>query len=275
MALVPGDRVGPYEILAPLGSGGMGAVYRARDTRLHREVAIKMVLDAAARDAESLTRFERETRAVAALDHPNIVSIHDTGSHDGVPYAVTELLDGETLAERLTTGRLDPRRAVEIAGEVADGLSAAHAKGIVHRDIKPQNIFLTSGGRAKILDFGIAHVEQPTGDLIQTFATTSSQAGGGIAGTVGYMAPEQVRGKHVDGRADIFALGAVLFEMLTGHEAFARSTAIESLGAILTDRPETSPDAVKIPTELRRLVFRCLEKEPADRYQSARDLALD
>jgi serine/threonine-protein kinase len=253
----------------------MGAVYRARDTRLYREVAIKMVLDAAARDAESLTRFERETRAVAALDHPNIVSIHDTGTHDGIPYAVTELLEGETLAERMASGPVDSKRAAEIASQVADGLAAAHAKGIVHRDIKPQNIFLTSDSRAKILDFGIAHVERPAGDLIQTFATTASGTGRGIAGTVGYMAPEQVRGKPLDGRADIFALGTVLFEMLTGKPAFRRETPIDTLGAILTDRPENSTEAKRIPAGLQTLVFRCLEKEPADRYQSARDLALD
>ncbi len=238
MSLETGEQIGPYEILAPLARGGMGEVYRARDNRLSREVALKMLPDAAAHDADSLARFDRETRAVAALNHPNIMAIHDTGSFRAIPWAVTELLQGESLAERLRGGPIAPEKAVDIAAQIADGLAAAHARGIIHRDIKPDNIFLTHEGRAKILDFGIARIEQPArtpGISGGRSAQTSSQF---LVGTAGYMSPEQVRGKPIDARTDIFSLGATFYEMLTGRRAFARETPVETLGAVLRDDPE-------------------------------------
>jgi serine/threonine protein kinase len=277
MPLEVGQQLGPYEILAPLARGGMGELYRARDTRLRREVALKMLPDAAAHDADSLARFDRETRAVATMNHPNILAIHDTGSFHAVPYAVTELLEGEALADRLRTGPLNPQKAVEVACQIADGLAAAHARGIIHRDIKPDNIFLTHEGRAKILDFGIARIEQParTAGMADTIGGGRGTSAQFLIGTAGYMSPEQVRGKPIDGRTDIFSLGATFFEMLTGRRAFSRSNPVETLGAVLRDDPRKLPEAEKILPELRPFVFRCLEKDPADRYQSARDLALD
>ncbi len=277
MALPAGEQIGPYEILAPLGRGGMGEVYRARDTRLRREVALKLLPDAAAHNADSLHRFDRETRAVATLNHPNILAIHDTGSFGSVPYAVTELLEGETLADRLRGGPLHPQKAVEVACQVADGLGAAHGKGIIHRDIKPDNIFLTNEGRAKILDFGIARIEQParTAGLSDTITGGRGSSAQFLVGTAGYMSPEQVRGKPIDGRTDIFSLGATFYEMLTGRRAFSRPTPVETLGAVLRDDPRKYAEAERIPAELKPFVFRCLEKDPADRYQSARDLLLD
>ena len=277
MALSPGEQLGPYEIIAPLGKGGMGEVYRARDTRLRREVALKLLPDASAHDADSLHRFDRETRAVATLNHPSILAIHDTGSFRSVPYAVTELLQGESLADRLRTGPLHPQKAVEIACQVADGLAAAHEKGIIHRDIKPDNIFLTNEGRAKILDFGIARIEQParTAGLADTITKSRTSSSQFLVGTAGYMSPEQVRGKPIDGRTDVFSLGATFFEMLTGRRAFMRDSPVETLGAVLRDDPRKHAEAEKIPDDLKGFVFRCLEKDPADRYQSARDLLLD
>ncbi len=277
MALSPGEQLGPYEIIAPLGKGGMGEVYRARDTRLRREVALKLLPDASAHDADSLHRFDRETRAVATLNHPSILAIHDTGSFHSVPYAVTELLQGESLADRLRTGPLHPQKAVEVASQVADGLAAAHEKGIIHRDIKPDNIFLTNEGRAKILDFGIARIEQParTAGLADTITKSRTSSSQFLVGTAGYMSPEQVRGKPIDGRTDVFSLGATFFEMLTGRRAFMRDSPVETLGAVLRDDPRKHAEAEKIPDDIKGFVFRCLEKDPADRYQSARDLLLD
>jgi serine/threonine protein kinase len=277
MSLQPNEQLGPYEIVAPLGKGGMGEVYRARDSRLRREVALKLLADAEANDQESLDRFHRETHVVAALNHPNIVAIHDTGAHRGVPYAVTELLEGETLAERLRGGPVSSQRAVEIVCQIADALAAAHAKGVIHRDVKPENIFLTRDGRAKILDFGIARIENPslkTGALAG-LRKRGSTGSGILVGTAGYVSPEQVRGGHADARSDIFALGAVFFEILTGRRAFARETPVDTLSAVLSDRPEKYSEAEKIPAGLRGFVLRCLQKDPADRYQSARDLVLD
>jgi len=275
MPLAAGERIGPFQIVAPIGRGGMGDVYRARDTRLNRDVALKMLPEGASSDEDTLKRFVRETHAVAALNHPNIVAIHDTGMHKEMPYAVTELLQGETLADRLRTGPLAPPRATEIACQVAEGLAAAHAMGVIHRDVKPENIFLTNDGRAKILDFGIARIENPalrTGKISQSSSSSSSVF---IMGTAGYISPEQVRGKHADPRSDIFALGAVYFEMLTGRRAFLRENAVETLGAVLRDDPRKLPEVQKIPEALRGFVFRCLEKDPADRYQTARDLLMD
>jgi serine/threonine protein kinase len=276
MPLAAGERIGPFHVLAPLGKGGMGEVYRARDTRLNREVALKMLPDGSAADEESLRRFERETRAVAALNHPNILAIHDTGMHQDMPYAVTELLQGETLSDRLRSGALAPPRATEIACQIGEGLAAAHAMGVIHRDVKPENIFLTNDGRAKILDFGIARIENPalrTGKISHARSATSSSIF--VVGTAGYISPEQVRGKRADARSDIFALGAVYFEMLTGRRAFLRESAVETLGAVLRDDPRKHPEVQKIPDALQGFLFRCLEKDPADRYQSARDLLMD
>src|SRR5262245_17790064 len=273
MPLSPGDQLGPYEIVGPLGSGGMGDVYRARDNRLRREVALKMLSDAAVNDMDSLARFDRETHAVAALNHPNILAIHDSGSHNGVPYAVTELLEGETLAERLRSGPLAPPRATELACQVAEGLGAAHAQGVIHRDVKPQNIFLTHDGRAKILDFGIARIEKLA--TLSPARASQKSSSAMLIGTAGYVSPEQVRGKRADARSDIFSLGAVYYEMLTGRRAFVRDSPVETLGAVLRDDPRKYPETAKIPEPLQAFVFRCLEKDPADRYQAARDVLLD
>jgi serine/threonine protein kinase len=250
----------------------MGEVYRARDPRLRREVAVKVLRESIASDPESLSRFRRETHAVAALNHPNILAIHDAGEEGGVPYAVTELLDGESLAERLAAGALPARRAVKIASQVADGLSAAHEKGIFHRDVKPANVFLTRDGRVKVLDFGIARIGKPLAD--DGVTVTEQATSGQLIGTVPYMSPEQLRGQPADGRSDIFALGAVLYEMLTGKSAFGRATPAETISAVLRENPMAG-DAARLPTALGRLVSRCLEKEPSDRYQSSRDLLLD
>jgi serine/threonine protein kinase len=272
MPVSPGDQLGQYEIVGPLGSGGMGDVYRARDNRLRRDVALKMLSDASVNDVDSLARFDRETHAVAALNHPNILAIHDSGTHNGVPYAVTELLEGETLADRLRTGPLAAPRATEIACQVAEGLAAAHAKGVIHRDIKPENIFLTHEGRSKILDFGIARIEK-----LATLSSRASQKSSSamLIGTAGYVSPEQIRGKKADARSDLFGLGAVYYEMLTGRRAFVRQSPVETLGAVLRDDPRKYSETDKVPEELRPILFRCLEKDPADRYQSARDLLLD
>jgi eukaryotic-like serine/threonine-protein kinase len=275
LALSTGDQLGPYEIVAPLARGGMGEVYRARDVRLGREVALKVLPEAAANDAENLARFEREARAVAALNHPNILSIHDTGEHRGIPYAVTELLEGETLSDRLRSGPLAPKRATEIAAQVADGLAAAHARGVVHRDIKPENVFLTNDGRAKILDFGIARIGPKPGDITARVAAVRGSSAQFVMGTAGYMSPEQVRGRPIDFRTDVFSLGACFYEMLTGRRAFDRPSVVETMASVLKDDPTKFPETEKIPDELRRFVFRCLEKDPADRYQTARDLMLD
>jgi Tol biopolymer transport system component len=273
MPLEAGVLLGPYEILGAVGQGGMGEVYRARDTRLGREVAIKVLRDSIANDPDSLSRFRRETHAVAALDHPNILAIHDAGEQRGVPYAVTELLEGETLAERLAAGPLPARRAVEIASQVADGLSAAHEKRIFHRDVKPANVFLTRDGRIKILDFGIARIG-PAAPLADD-AGTITQEGSALIGTVPYMSPEQLRGQPADGRSDIFALGAVLYEMLTGRSAFGRMAPAETISAVLREDPMGDAEAMGLAPALQRVLSRCLDKEPSDRYQSARDLFLD
>lgn len=267
MALGLGSRLGPYEILAPLGAGGMGQVYRARDSRLERDVAVKVLPEHLARDPQAVARFEREAKAIAALSHPNILAIHDFGADSGVTYAVTELLEGETLHARLGKGVLPLREAVDIAIGVAEGLDAAHAKGITHRDLKPANIFLTSDGRVKILDFGLARVSRGVGPEDAT-ATLETQPGT-ILGTIGYMAPEQVRGEPAGAPADIFSLGCVLYEMAAGRRAFARPTAGETLAAILRDDPPPTPD---LPAELQRVIAHCLTKSPGQRFQSARDL---
>jgi serine/threonine protein kinase/tetratricopeptide (TPR) repeat protein len=279
MALSPGTELGPYEILAPIGSGGMGDVYRARDKRLEREVAIKVLPDRFFRDVEARMRFDREAKAVAALSHPNILSIHDYGTTETLTYSVTELLEGQTLRQRLREGPMSWRKVVEVGTALADGLAAAHAKGIIHRDLKPENIFLTDDGRVKILDFGIAQLvrqEQPDEDIDPTLMPTAPMKTDpySVVGTAGYMSPEQLRGEQVDATTDIFSLGTVLYEMATGRAAFIRKTVIDSLSAILADTPDvhTASDRL-IPFELARVIQRCIEKNRSERFQSARDLS--
>ena len=254
----------------------MGEVYRARDTRLERDVAIKVLPAHVAQDPDRRARFEREARAVAALSHPNILAIHDVGSHDGITYAVTELLEGETLRQRLTDGAMAPRKAVEIAIQIANGLAAAHEKGIVHRDLKPENVFVTRDGRVKILDFGLAALVATTAREADDSPTTVALTEPGhVLGTVGYMSPEQVRAARIDHRTDIFALGAVLFELLTGRRAFQRETAAETMTAILKDDiPELSSTGRQVPVPIDRIVRRCLEKNADQRLQVARDVAI-
>ncbi|OGD27249.1 MAG: hypothetical protein A2Y56_03045 [Candidatus Aminicenantes bacterium RBG_13_63_10] len=275
MAFSSGSKLGPYEVVGSLGAGGMGEVYRARDERLQRDVAVKVLPEAVAGDPDRLARFEREAKALARLSHPAILSIFDFGKEGRTTYAVTELLEGETLRERLGRERLTWRRAAEIAADIAEGLASAHGAGIVHRDLKPENVFLTCDGRVKILDFGLARLE--TGLSPEGATMSLEQADtvpGAVLGTVGYMSPEQVRGEPADARSDIFALGCLLYEMLTGRRAFQRDTGAETMTAILKDPvPEVSLSGTDISSELDRVVGRCLEKNPAERFQSASDLA--
>jgi len=275
VTLAPSTRLGPYEIVAPLGAGGMGEVYRARDTRLGREVAVKVLPGEVASDPDRLRRFEQEAKAASSLNHPGILTVHDFGSHDGVAYLVTELLDGESLRETARRGPLPTRRAVELAIQIAKGLAVAHDRGIVHRDLKPENLFVTRDGHAKILDFGLARVERPElsqANLNDVSTVLETQAGT-VLGTVGYMAPEQVRGERADARSDLFSLGVVLHELLSGANPFRRDSVVESLNAILKEEPvdlAATPSAAD--PALARLVARLLEKEPARRFRSAHDL---
>lgn len=275
MPLTSGSRLGPYEIVAPLGAGGMGEVYRARDVRLGRDVAIKVLPEALAKDADRLRRFEQEARTIAALNHPNILGIHDIGAHDGAPFLISECLEGQTLREKLKAGPLPVRLAIEYALGIAQGLAAAHEKGIVHRDLKPENVFLTREGRVKVLDFGLAKLVRPE-ESHETVVTLTSPATlpGMVMGTVGYMSPEQVRGEPSDARSDIFSFGAVLHEMLTGKRAFKRETSAETMSAILREEPpELSDTGWQGPLALQRILVRCLEKNVERRFQSASDLA--
>ncbi len=273
MPLKAGTKLGPYEILAPIGAGGMGEVYRALDPRLGREVAVKVLPEHLARNRDALARFEREAKAIAALSHPNILAIHDFGSEEGLAYAVTELLEGETLRSRLEREALGWRRGVEIAEAIAGGLAAAHTKGVVHRDLKPENLFLTTDGRVKILDFGLARFEPPASAQGTAGAATVSEPGT-VMGTIGYMSPEQIRGEPARPPSDLFSLGVVLYEMITGRRAFSASTGGETLAAILRDTPpEPAKLGKPIPPELDRILTRCLEKSPGERFQSAQDLA--
>jgi serine/threonine-protein kinase len=274
--LAAGSRLGPYEIVAPLGAGGMGEVYRARDLRLGREVAVKVLPELSSKDPLRLERFEREARAVAALSHPNILAIHDYGSQGGVTYAVMELLEGETLRSRLARGALPWRDAVEIGAAIAEGLAAAHAKGIVHRDLKPENLFLTAAGQVKILDFGLARITPiPDSQSVTDPYIPAETDSGTVLGTVGYMSPEQVRGQPADIRSDIFSFGCVLYEMVTGRRAFQHETAAETMTAILKDEPpDPTRSGEQIPVELARMIRQCLAKKPNQRFQSPLDLAL-
>lgn len=271
-------RVGPYSIVAVLGAGAMGTVYRARDERLKRQVAIKILPASVATDPDRLRRFGREAQSAGALNHPNITAVYDVGSHEGAPYIVTELLEGETLQSRLATGPLSPVQALEVAAQIADGLAAAHDKGIVHRDLKPANLLLTKEGRVKILDFGLAKLTQTegTGSRENDPPSAAGTEPGVVLGTIDYMSPEQVLGRLTDGRADIFSLGSVLYEMLSGRRAFERPTAPETMIAILKEEPPPlSAAGISVAPEVERILRRCLEKRPADRYSSAPDLAAD
>jgi serine/threonine protein kinase/Tol biopolymer transport system component len=278
--ITPGTRLGPYEILAHLGAGGMGEVWRARDTRLDREVAIKVLPAALADDQERLQRFEQEARATSALNHPNILTVFDIGTHEGSPYIVAELLEGHELRAHLKDGAISARKAVEYAAQIASGLAAAHEKRIVHRDLKPENLFVNTDGRIKILDFGLAKLRPPQSEPSGSDVTTKRAitVPGVVMGTVGYMSPEQTRGQDADHRADIFSLGAILYEMLSGKQAFGGETAIEVMNAILKDEPnELSETTTKVNPALEKIVRRCLEKKPERRFQTASDLgfALD
>ena len=274
MALTSGTKIGPYEIIAPLGAGGMGEVYRAKDTRLGRDVAVKILPESFARESDRLRRFEQEARSVAALNHPNILAIFDTGQENGSPFLVSELLEGETLREILHGGALPQRKAIDYGVQIAQGLAAAHEKGIVHRDLKPENIFVSKDGRIKILDFGLAKLAAKGNAADGVTLTSSHTAAGLVMGTAGYMAPEQVRGEPADARTDIFAFGAVLYEMLSGTRAFRRETTAETMTAVLKeDPPELADPGHVVSPALDRIVRRCLEKSPEQRFQSAKDLS--
>jgi serine/threonine protein kinase/Tol biopolymer transport system component len=277
-----GTRLGRYELRSLIGEGGMGQVYRATDKTLGRDVAIKVLAPDIATASERLMRFEQEARAASALNHPNILAIYDVGTHDGAPYVVSELLEGETLRDRLINGPLPLRKTIDYAQQIARGLAAAHAKGIVHRDIKPENLFISKDGHVKILDFGLAKLTNPLGEFgIETEASTMHRntRPGVVLGTAGYMSPEQVRGQPVDHRSDIFAFGAVLYEMLCGRRAFRGDSPIETMSAILSHEPPELSQASGLNRSFapafERIVRHCLEKRPEDRFQSTRDLAFD
>ena len=279
MPLAPGTTIGPYTIVGPLGAGGMGEVYRARDARLQRDVAIKVLPSSFAADAERLRRFEQEARASGQLNHPNIVAVYDVGTHAGTPYVVQELLEGETLRDRVAGGPLPPRKALDFARQIALGLAAAHQKGIVHRDLKPENLFVTGDGRVKILDFGLAKLTGPGGagavspESLTSAPTAAGTGAGVVLGTVGYMSPEQVRGLPADHRSDLFSFGCILYEMLAGRRAFSAASSVETMNAILKeDPPELGRTSGDLPPGLERIVLHCLEKSPDERFQSARDL---
>lgn len=278
MPIPSGSKLGPYEIISPLGAGGMGEVYRARDPRIGRDVAIKILPSVYSGDPDRLRRFELEARATGVLNHPNILAIHDLGTDGGAPYLVSELLEGETLRDRLRSGPLPLRKTIEYSLQFAHGLAAAHDKGIAHRDLKPENIFITRDGRLKILDFGLAKLTHPetSGDgvsALQTGAVLSQP--GMVLGTMGYMSPEQVRGHSSDHRSDIFTFGAILYEMLTGKRAFAGDTAADTMGAILHKDPLEVSESAALPAAVSRMIRHCLEKAPEERFQSMRDVAFD
>lgn len=270
------DYLGRYEILGAIGAGGMGEVYRARDSQLGRMVAVKVIHTDVAGHRGIVARFEREARTIAQLSHPNILDIHDFGEDDGVAYAVTELLQGKDLRQRLGSGKLPLSTSLKIGGEVASGLAAAHGKGIIHRDIKPENVFVTSTGQVKILDFGIAGLrgaapDEPPDPNAQTATLTES---GKVLGTAGYLSPEQARGEKSDARSDIFSLGCLLYEMLTGERAFLAESNQETMLAVLNrDPPPMTEFNPLIPSALETVVRRCLEKQPGERFESARDVA--
>jgi len=275
MSHLVGQTLRHYRLVEEIGAGGMGVVYRAHDESLDRDVAVKVLHEAVAQDADRLTRFEREAKAVAKLDHPNILAIHGFGTDQGVTYAVTELLDGGDLRGSILESGMPWQKVVEVGAAIADGLAAAHGKGIVHRDLKPENVFITSDGRVKILDFGLARVKEPIHEEAETATMTpAGTVAGTVMGTLGYMSPEQLRGESSDARSDIFALGCVLYELLSGQTAFIRNSTAETSAAILKEEPASlSKSGTSLPAELERTVGRCLEKSPDMRFQSASDLA--
>src|SRR5437764_1100984 len=274
MSLAIGSRLGPYEITGALGAGGMGEVYRARDPRIGREVALKVLPAAVSQNRDHLARFEQEARATGALNHPNLLVIFDFGTHDGAPFIVSELLEGATLRDRLSEGRLPMRKALDYAVQIANGLAAAHDKGVIHRDLKPENIFITADDRAKLLDFGLAKLTQPDDESVSASLATQRRATdpGVVLGTAGYMSPEQVRGSAVDHRSDVFAFGVVLYEMLSGVQPFRRDSSIETMNAILNDDPpQIAADAA--PPAVVRLLEHALEKKRERRFESMKDVA--
>src|SRR3974390_306663 len=273
MTLPAGAKLDSYEIVSPLGAGGMGEVYRARDTTLKRDVAIKVLPDFWSRDPERLRRFEIEAQAAATLNHPNVVSIFHVGRYYGSPYIVTELLQGETLRERLRHGAMPIRGGLEKGSSIAPGPAAAPAAGVVHRDLKPENIFLTKDGRVKILDFGLAKFDPVASESGSTVTVQQVTNPGQVLGTVGYMSPEQVRGQPADTRSDIFALGVILYEMVTGRAAFRKDTSAETMAAIMKeDPPPISQYSSTTPPGLQRVIARCLTKNPEQRFQHASDV---
>jgi Tol biopolymer transport system component len=275
MTLAAETQLGPYKIVSLIGAGGMGEVYRAHDTRLLRDVALKLLPESFTADPDRLRRFEQEARAVAALNHPNIVSVYDVGSSGGLHYIVSELLEGETLRQQISPSGMAPRKAIDLAVQLAQGLAAAHEQGIVHRDLKPENIFVTRNGRLKILDFGLAKLRRPQ-MMAETIdgVTVAETSAGQVMGTIGYMSPEQVRGETADFRSDIFSFGSILHEMLSGHRAFKRNTGAETMTAILNEEPsDFSRASLPVTPALERVVRHCMEKQPGQRFQSAQDIA--
>ncbi|PYQ36678.1 MAG: hypothetical protein DMF55_04135, partial [Acidobacteria bacterium] len=278
MTLPIGSRLGPYEILAPLGSGGMGEVYRARDARLGREVALKVLPPELSENADRLSRFEQEARSASALNHPNIVTVHDIGRSDSTSYIAMELVDGRTLRELSAGGALPVRRVLALAGQIADGLAKAHAAGIVHRDLKPENVMVSKDGFAKILDFGLAKLVEPESGGVSVMPTLAKPEThpGVVMGTVGYMSPEQASGEPLDFRSDQFSFGSILYEIATGRKPFQRKTAAETMSAIIREEPEPIGKVrAEVPPPLRWIVERCLAKDPEERFASTRDLARD
>src|SRR6266540_1358823 len=277
MTLASGSRLGPYEVLSPIGAGGMGEVYRAKDPRLGREVAIKVLPASFSQDADRLRRFEQEARAAGLLNHPNVTIVYDIGSVDGSPYVVQELLEGETLLAEVAGRRFSPRRAVDYALQIAQGLAAAHDKGIVHRDLKPENLFVTKDGRVKILDFGLAKLTQSeggSGPQTNLPTATPGTEPGVVMGTLGYMSPEQIKGKPADARSDIFSFGAIFYEMLSGNRAFHGESAAETMSAILREEPpDLSVTNQSISPGLERIVRHSIEKNPEQRFHSVHDVA--
>src|SRR5271169_2199961 len=270
-----GKVIGHYRVLEKIGSGAMGEVFRARDERLGRDVALKLIRQSSSENPDHLRRFELEARAAAALNHPNIVAIYDVGLNEGSPYIVCELLQGTTLRKRLAEGALPVRLAIDYALQIVRGLIAAHDRRIVHRDLKPENLFVTSDGRVKILDFGVAKLQSSPEDSERSVEEmTTVTRSGAVIGTVAYMSPEQLRSKPVDHRSDIFSVGAILYEMLAGRRAFRGETEVDTMTAVLLENPpEIDLEEASVPVAFRQIVRHCLEKEPENRFQSARDLA--
>ncbi|HEX5133919.1 MAG TPA: serine/threonine-protein kinase, partial [Thermoanaerobaculia bacterium] len=275
MPLPAGTRVGPYEIVSALGIGGMGEVYRARDPRLGREIALKVLPEELSTDADRLARFEREARSASALNHPHIVTVYDIGRADSLSYIAMELVEGHTLREAVASGPLPGKRAVAIAAQAADALAKAHSVGIVHRDLKPENVMVSRDGFVKILDFGLAKLVAPVSDTVSHAATAIDATRPGVLlGTVGYMSPEQARGGEVDFRSDQFSFGSILYEIASGRRAFQGESAPETMAAIIREEPESLGRApASVPPPYRWIVERCLQKDPDDRYASTRDLA--